>query len=126
MWKVFTKAGKPGWAAIIPIYDVIVLMEIIGRPTRWVLLYLIPGVNFVVGIINSIDLAKSFGKDVVYGLGLSFFSFIFYPMLGFGKSIYTGPAAADGIATPAYYPPQPPYGAPTPPAPPAPPASPTE
>jgi hypothetical protein len=135
MWMLFTKAGKPGWAAIVPIYNSIVLLEIVGRPLWWIVLYFIPGVNFVVSIIVAIDLAKSFGKDVGFALGLIFLSPIFYAILGFGSSVYVGPAAAVAVA-PAYYPPQPPqpfvppappaYAPPTPPvyAPPAPPAPP--
>jgi len=94
MWKVFAKAGKPGWAAIVPIYNIIVLMEIVGRPVWWVVLFFIPFVNFVVGIIALIDLAKSFGKGTGFGIGLAFLGFIFLPVLGFGGAQYRGPAAA--------------------------------
>ena len=52
MWKLFKKAGKEGWAALIPIYNTVVLLQIIGRPVWWILLMLIPFVNFVVAIIN--------------------------------------------------------------------------
>jgi hypothetical protein len=97
-WKVFTKAGKPGWAIIIPIYNGIVLLQIVGRPVWWILLYLIPIVNIIVGIIVSIDLAKSFGKGAGYGLGLVFLGFIFFPMLGLGSAKYQGPAAATSAA----------------------------
>ncbi len=93
MWKMYTKAGKPGWAAIIPIYNVIVLLEICGRPIWWILLFLIPCVNFVIAIIVWIDVAKSFGKGVGFGLGLAFLGFIFVPILGFGSDKYIGPAA---------------------------------
>jgi hypothetical protein len=96
LWKVFTKAGKPGWAAIIPIYNVIVLLEIVGRPWWWFLLMFIPVVNFVIGIIVMIDLAKSFGKGVGFGIGLLLLGFIFIPILGFGSAQYVGPAAAQG------------------------------
>lgn len=92
MWKVFTKAGKPGWAAIIPIYNLIVLLEIVGRPMWWILIFIV--CSPVASIIVSIDLAKSFGKDVGYGIGLFLLGFIFYPMLGFGSAQYVGPAAA--------------------------------
>jgi hypothetical protein len=91
MWKVFTKAGKPGWACIVPIYNIIVMLEIVGKPLWWVLLMLIPLVNFVVLIIISIDMAKAFGKDVIFGIGLAFFGVIFYPILGFGDAQYLGP-----------------------------------
>jgi len=92
MWKVFTKAGKPGWAAIIPIYNSMVLAEIVGRP-GWVgLLNLIPFINIYISIILALDLAKAFGKDVVFGVLTIFFPFVMYPILGFGSSRYVGPA----------------------------------
>ena len=62
VWKVYSKAGKPGWAAIVPIYNLIVLLEIIGRPLWWIFLFLIPLANVVFSFIVHIDLAKSFGK----------------------------------------------------------------
>ena len=88
MWKVFVKAGKPGWAAIIPIYNFVVLCEIAGKPAWWVVLMFIPVVNFIILIILSIAIAKKFGKGAGYGLGLAFLSPIFYPMLGFGDAQY--------------------------------------
>ena len=87
-WKTFTKAGKPGWGAIIPIYNVILLLEIAGRPIWWILLMLIPLVNIVTAIIVSIDVAKNFGKGTGFGLGLAFLGFIFYPILGFSDAQY--------------------------------------
>ena len=87
-WKVFTKAGKPGWAILIPIYNVIVMLEIAGRPIWWIILMFIPIVNFVISIIVSIDIANKFGKGAGFGLGLAFLGFIFYPILGFGDSKY--------------------------------------
>jgi len=92
VWKVFTKAGKPGWASLIPIYNAIVILEIAGRPLWWIILYLIPIVNIVVGIIVMLDLARSFGKGPGFGIGLVFLSFIFFPILGLGDSQYVGPA----------------------------------
>ena len=93
-WKVFTKAGKPGWAVIVPIYNLVVLLQICGRPIWWVLLLLIPCVNIIVVVIVLIDLAKSFGKDALFGIGLCLLSFVFLPILGFGGAQYRGPAAA--------------------------------
>ena len=98
MWKVFAKAGQPGWASIIPIYNLYIWCKIVGRPWWWILLMLIPFVNFIVGIILSIDLAKSFGKGVGFGIGLALLGIIFWPILGFGSAQYQGPAAA--AATP--------------------------
>lgn len=96
IWKVFTKAGKPGWAALIPIYNIVVLLQIVGRPIWWIVLLIIPIVSIVVAIIVSIDMAKSFGKGTGFGIGLALLGFIFYPMLGFGDAKYQGPAAASG------------------------------
>ena len=92
LWKVYTKAGKPGWAAIVPIYNLVVNLQIVGRPIWWILLLFIPLVNLVVWIILSIDLAKSFGKDALYGIGLALVPFVLYPMLGFGSAAYGGPS----------------------------------
>jgi hypothetical protein len=88
MWKVFTKAGEPGWAAIIPIYNLFVLLKIAGKPAWWFLLLLIPVVNFVILAIVCIALAKNFGKGAGFGLGLLFLSPIFYPMLAWGDARY--------------------------------------
>jgi hypothetical protein len=93
-WKLYAKAGKPGWASIVPIYNIIVLLQIVGRPVWWILLMLVPFVNIVVAIILTNDLSKSFGKDVAWTLGLLFLPFVFMPMLAFGKAKYVGPAAA--------------------------------
>jgi hypothetical protein len=100
LWQVFVKAGHPGWAAIIPIYNVWILLKIIGRPGWWILLFLFAVIPFVgqlvvlvVSIIINVDLAKSFGKTVAFAVGLILLSFIFIPILGFGSSTYVGPSA---------------------------------
>lgn len=94
-WKTFEKAGQPGWAAIIPIYNLYVLCLIAGRPGWWVLLYFIPFVNIIVSLLIAIDVAKAFGKDVLYGVILLwFFQAIGYLLLGFGDAQYIGPAKA--------------------------------
>jgi hypothetical protein len=92
MWKLFEKAGKPGWAAVVPIYNIIILLEIVGRPLWFVILFFIPCANFVAMIMVSMDLARKFGQGVGYAVGLIVLPFIFYPMLGFGDSRYN-PAA---------------------------------
>jgi hypothetical protein len=94
MWKVFTKAGQPGWASIIPIYNLYIWCKIVGRPGWWIILMLIPFVNIIVGIILCIDMAKSFGKGAGFGIGLALLGVIFLPILGFGSAQYQGPAAA--------------------------------
>ena len=96
MWKVFTKAGKPGWAVIIPFYNAYTLLKIVGRPGWWLVLMFIPLVNIVIGIIVMVDLAKSFGKGGLFAFfGLIVFSVIGYCILGLGKARYVGPAVAD-------------------------------
>lgn len=103
MWKTFTKAGQPGWAAIIPIYNIYVWLKVAGRPGWWLILFLIPIVNIVMSVIVSIDIAKSFRKDAVFGVvGLWLFSLIGYAILAFGKAQYAGPAALAGQQQPAY------------------------
>jgi hypothetical protein len=93
MWKVFTKAGEPGWAAIVPIYNILVMLKIAGKPAWWIVLMLIPFVNFIVGIIVAIALAERFGKSAGFGIGLALLPIIFYPMLGFGSAQYQGAPA---------------------------------
>lgn len=89
-WKVFEKAGQPGWGVLIPIYNILLLLKIAGKPGWWILLYLIPLVNIVIGIIVCIDIAKNFGKDAGFGIGLAFLGIIFYPILAFGSAQYLG------------------------------------
>jgi len=98
MWKVFTKAGQPGWASIIPIYNLYIWCKIVGRPWWWILLMLIPFVNFIICIILCIDLAKSFGKGVGFGIGLALLGIIFFPILGFGSAQYQGPSVGGSEA----------------------------
>lgn len=93
-WKVFTKAGQPGWAAIIPIYNIYVLLKIVGRPWWWLILFFIPIINIIITAIVSMDVAKSFGKGLLFAVGLFFLSPIFYCILGFGSAQYRGPAGA--------------------------------
>lgn len=88
MWTTFAKAGKPGWACLVPIYNLFVMLQIAGRPWWWLLLFLIPIVNFVIAIVVAIDIAKNFGKGAGFGIGLALLPFIFYPILGFGESQY--------------------------------------
>ena len=89
-WKVYEKAGQPGWAAIVPIYNIYILLKIAGKPGWWLLLMLIPIANIVVAIIVNLEIAKRFGKSDGFGIGLTFISIVFYPILGFGDAVYQG------------------------------------
>ena len=90
MWKAFEKAGEPGWAAIIPIYNAYIITKIAKKPWWWLLLFLIPLVNIIIAILLYIAFAKQYGKGAGFGLGLALLPFIFWPMLGFGKDQYIG------------------------------------
>lgn len=91
MWKIFVKAGKPGWACLIPIYNMIVMLEIAGKPLWWIILFIIPIVNLVVIIMVLVAFAKSFGKDVGFAIGMILLGVVFYPILAFGDAKYIGP-----------------------------------
>jgi len=88
VWKVFTKAGRHGWAVLIPIYNGWTLCKAAKRPGWWVFLFLVPLLNIVIGFIVLIDLAKAFGKGTGFGVLSYFFGFITMPILGFGSATY--------------------------------------
>ena len=93
LWKLFTKAGKPGWASIIPIYNLIVMLQIVDKPLWLIILFFIPFVGSIMGILLCYWLAVAFGKGIGYTVGLIFLPFIFYPLLAFSKEAeYTGGA----------------------------------
>lgn len=88
IWRIFTKAGYPGWHSIVPFLNLYTLVRVAGRPGWWMLLMLIPCVGTVVGVIVYLELAQQFGKGVGFGLGLVFLSPIFLPILAFGSASY--------------------------------------
>ena len=87
-WRVFAKAGHPGWASIVPIYNYYVWIKIAGHSGLWLLLYLIPLVGAVAHLIISIDAAKAFGENGVFGFGMWLIPVAFVPILGFGPATY--------------------------------------
>ena len=89
-WKIFTKAGKPGWACIVPIYNLVVEFQIAGMNPWLILLMLVPIANIVVAIMLYINLAKAFGKGTGFAVGLIFLNFIFMLILAFGDAEYVG------------------------------------
>ena len=94
MWRVFAKAGRPGWAAIVPIYNIYTLVKVAGKEGWWTILFFIPIANIVAAIIVALGVAKNFGKSGAFGFfGLFLFSIIGYLILGFGKAQYVGPKA---------------------------------
>lgn len=92
LWKINTKAGKPGWAIFVPIYHTIVRLEIVGKPWWWLFLIAILPIIWGIWTVNLLSL--SFGKSTGFTLGLLFLPFIFYPILGLGSAEYKGPAGS--------------------------------
>ena len=88
MWRVYTKAGQPGWSILVPIYNVYVMLKIAGKPGWWLLLMLVPLVNFIIQILVYIGIAKNFGKDGGFAAGLIILPFAFFPILAFGSAEY--------------------------------------
>jgi len=89
-WKIFTKAGKPGWASIIPFYNMYVMFEIAGMSGWMFLLLLIPIVNIVMAVMLYINLAKAFGQSGAFAVGLILLNPIFSLILAFGNAQYVG------------------------------------
>lgn len=87
-WKIFTKAGRPGWASLVPIYNVFVLIQVASQPWWFIILLFVPLVNVFILIATMLGLAKNFGKGVGFAIGLFLLGFIFFPILGFGDSRY--------------------------------------
>jgi hypothetical protein len=99
LWKVYTKAGQPGWAVLIPIYNFIVLLQIVRKPLWWLVMCLIPLVNIIFMILVYVELAKAFGKGGGFAAGLIFLGPIFIPILGFGGAQYVyGSATSQAVA----------------------------
>jgi hypothetical protein len=90
MWSLFVKAGQPGWACIIPFYNVYTMLKIAGKPGWWLLLFFIPIVNIIVEIVMCIAIAEKFGKTGGFVAGMILLPFIFFPILGFGSAKYQG------------------------------------
>lgn len=90
-WKVFEKAGQPGWGCIVPIYNYVLLLRVARRPWWFLLIYLIPGINLIPFILVPLDVARHFDKSGSFGLGLLTLGIVFYPILGFGDARY-GPS----------------------------------
>jgi ABC-type sulfate transport system permease subunit len=98
LWKVFAKAGQPGWAAIVPLYNIIVMLEVAKKPLWWFVLYIIPFANVVAVVMVTHAISKNFGKGVGFTVGLIVLPFVFWPILAFGSSSY---AAAEAVPSPA-------------------------
>jgi hypothetical protein len=88
LWRIFRMAGEAGWQAIIPLYNMFVLVKISGKPWWWFLLLFIPLVGFIILLLVNMALARRFDRGVLFGLGLTFLGFIFFPLLAFGGTTY--------------------------------------
>lgn len=92
-WRIFTKAGQPGWAALIPVYNLYITAKIVGKRGWYLLWFLVPIANIVAAVKLTHYLSRSFDKDVGFTLGLIFLSPIFYSILAFSDAEYLGPYA---------------------------------
>jgi len=90
MWQIFTKAGQPAWASIIPFYNLYILLKIAAKPGWWLILFLIPLVNLVFAFLLCLAVAEKFGKSTGFAVGMFFLPFIFYPILAFSDAQYSG------------------------------------
>lgn len=88
LWKVFSKAGQPGWASIIPIYQTVVMLQVAGKPIWWIILLFVPIANIVIAIMMLAGIAKNFGKGGGFVVGMLLLPIIFWPMLGLGSAEY--------------------------------------
>jgi hypothetical protein len=88
-WKVFEKAGLPGWVALVPVLNWFGILRLLGRSYAWILFFIFfyPVTHFVVSVL----VAWRFGKSALFGVGLAFLPFLFVPMLGFSDARYLGP-----------------------------------
>ena len=89
MWKAFEKAGQPGWASIIPIYNIVVILQIAGKPVWFLVLFFVPVVSVIAPFIVYIPFVERYGKGAGFGILCVFLPFIGFPMLGFGDAQYT-------------------------------------
>jgi hypothetical protein len=88
-WTVFRKAGQPGWAALVPVYNIYVLVVGVARLSLlWFVLVLVPGVQVIAAILVNVEVARRFGRSEAFGLGLAVLGPVFYPILGFGPAKY--------------------------------------
>jgi hypothetical protein len=90
-WKIFEKAGIPGWKSIIPVYNLINFLAIINKPWYWILFLLIPGLHLIIPIWGIILLGERFGKSDLFIIGMQLFGFIMIPILAFNNDRYISP-----------------------------------
>jgi hypothetical protein len=110
MSRIHRKAGNPPWWGFVPFVNEYGLLKLSGREAWWLLLYLVPCVNIIPSIVIPLDVAKSFGKDALFGIGIIFLPFVFFPVLAFGDARYVGPAHGGGFGGGPYGNPYPPPG----------------
>ncbi|MBA4242188.1 MAG: signal peptidase I [Sphingobacteriaceae bacterium] len=87
-WKVFEKAGQPGWAVFIPIYNILIMLKVANKPWWWIFMLFIPIANIVFAIMLLHRISLSFGKSGGFTVGLLFLGIIFWGILAFDKSEY--------------------------------------
>lgn len=91
IWQIFTKTGEAGWKSLVPLYNVMLWLQMIGRPGWYVLALVTPPTAVAVWAVLAFGTARSFGRGILFALGVTFLPFVFIPVLGFGQSVYVGP-----------------------------------
>jgi uncharacterized membrane protein YhaH (DUF805 family) len=99
-WRMLSKAGRPGWAIIVPFYGAVQLLQITGRSGWWVLAMMVPVLSLFPAIRLAFELARVFGRGIGFGFGLLFLPFIFAPVLGFGDAEYVGLRTREELRAP--------------------------
>ncbi len=93
-WRLYSKGNQPAWGFLVPFLNLYLLIKMVGKPDWWILLFMVPFVNIIMGIMLIHNISKSFGHGTGFTLGLIFLGPIFYPILALGSSKYVGPAQA--------------------------------
>ena len=99
-WKVFKKAGKPGWASIVPVYNTVVMIQIAELPMWYIALFFVPFANIYAMFKINIEIAKKFGKTAGFGVGMTLLQPVFYAILAFSKDV--GYSGAESVTQPMY------------------------
>ncbi len=94
-WITFSRANKPGWTSLIPVVNFYMMLKIGDNEWWWLVLLFVPVVQFYALYKVGAGVARAFGKGGLYGFGLGYLPFIFFPLLAFGGAQYQGRSRGD-------------------------------
>ena len=90
-WRILTKAQRPGWAVLVPVYSIIVRLQMLGKPIWWILILMIPPANLILFVLMVVALAEVFDRSIGFAIGLLLLGPVFLPILAFGDAAYQKP-----------------------------------